>query len=448
MNLKTRWPPILAALVVALVVILGYVVPLPWTGLATQSTAGRTYKTLWDWFDLLIVPAALAGLGFLLSRIEKRTELASAEARARAGALQSYLDQMSVLLVDKALLDSAEDSPLRVVARARTLTVLRRQDGAGRGLVLQFLYESQLIGGGFIEDRRLGAVIDLAGADLRDVDGDGLKLCGVVLTKADLSGASLRGADLTGAMLNQTTMRGADITPAYPSYTEDYRFVPSLIRANLQAADLTGARVEATFEGARLDGATLTQADLTRSYFAGVQLRNAKMKGANLRGAQKLDRASLVMAETLEGVILQDGSNALAPQKLISNIDRQVTDRGTTQPAHVVGEASGDMNVLPAEGGGGHIVGLRLSFYHHGVDEGPGLLVTDHERSDQWVSESYPGWQTLTIPARTDVVAAELELPVKSRTSSENRSLLLTFELALEATGRLKSWSLLDASFS
>jgi hypothetical protein len=61
-----------------------------WTGLPEQ--------TLWDWLELLIVPAVLAVGGYLFTLSENRRAEEAAAQGAKDAALRSYLDQMSVLL--------------------------------------------------------------------------------------------------------------------------------------------------------------------------------------------------------------------------------------------------------------------------------------------------------------------------------------------------------------
>ena len=119
-----------------------------WTGFR-----GMTVR---DWLQLLIVPFALVVISFLFTaqqdqrqqqienqRAEAERELA--EQRAQDEALQAYLDQMSTLLLEKDLRKSEAGSEVRTLARARTLTVLRRMDGTRKGSIMQFLAESDLI---------------------------------------------------------------------------------------------------------------------------------------------------------------------------------------------------------------------------------------------------------------------------------------------------------------
>jgi hypothetical protein len=143
--------------------------------------------TVRDWLQLLIVPLALVIIGFLFTAQQDRrqqqiedqraqqaqkienqrakAEQELAEQRAQDEALQAYLDQMSNLLLEKALRSADEDSEVRSLARARTLTVLGRLDSGRKEKLLQFLYEAELI-------QKANPVIDLDGADLQGIDLD------------------------------------------------------------------------------------------------------------------------------------------------------------------------------------------------------------------------------------------------------------------------------------
>ena len=90
-----------------------------WTGgivavLAVAILIGYRYGiTLWDWLELLIVPAVIAGGGFWFNRQQRERELEIAEQRAQDDALHAYLDQMSGMLVPN------KDQPSRSTKRNR-----------------------------------------------------------------------------------------------------------------------------------------------------------------------------------------------------------------------------------------------------------------------------------------------------------------------------------------
>src|SRR3954469_25508227 len=76
-------------------------------------------KTLWDWLQLLIVPAILIAVTFAWSATQTRSDnrredrriaadRAAAEEARQDTTLQGYLDQMSGLMLDRNLLTSKE----------------------------------------------------------------------------------------------------------------------------------------------------------------------------------------------------------------------------------------------------------------------------------------------------------------------------------------------------
>src|SRR5260221_4642151 len=145
-------------------------------------------KTLWDWLGLSIVPTIICFGAFLFNRSENNET-----------ALQGYLDQMSVLLLDKdnKLDDPKEGNRARAVAQARTSTILRRLDGNRKAEVLLFLQEAKLI-------NKDSAVIDLRNSNLT----------GLILNDATLRDANLEEVDLRHAELRNSDLRGAKIAKA------------------------------------------------------------------------------------------------------------------------------------------------------------------------------------------------------------------------------------------
>jgi hypothetical protein len=221
-----------------------------------RAWTGFGGKTLWDWLGLLIVPAVLAVGGVLFAWAQNSNTQQVEEQRAQDTALQAYLDQMSQLILQGDLSDPQGDELGQEVARTRTLAVLRRLDGDRKGIVLQFLYESDLIDGEPPD-------VNLADADLTEAEltgwatnigiirGKGSVGVGrediineIELQGADLSEADLRGAALVQANLNEANLRGADLREANLSYTD------------LSGADLSHAALSsATLECANLQGA-------------------------------------------------------------------------------------------------------------------------------------------------------------------------------------------------
>ena len=123
---------------------------------------GFTEKELWDWLMLigvLAIPIAVA-FGTLLISLQQtqssqqaserqhQTDIQIANDQRQEATLQTYLDNMSNLLLNHQLLASKHSGDeVRVVARSWTLTTLRRLDPTRKQVVLKFLYEAGLIGG-------------------------------------------------------------------------------------------------------------------------------------------------------------------------------------------------------------------------------------------------------------------------------------------------------------
>jgi uncharacterized protein YjbI with pentapeptide repeats len=161
---------------------------------------------------------------------------------------------MSSLLLEKDLRTSEQESEVRTLARARTLTVLERLDPSRKTAVYQFLVDSDLVQS--IDER--DPIISLNGADLGG---------------ANVSDANLRNADLNGADLN-----GADLS-----------------EADLYKADLSGAN---------LRFASLILADLRWANLSEANLRNA-----NLHDAVGLTDERIAAAVTLQGATMPNGQN-------------------------------------------------------------------------------------------------------------------------------------------
>lgn len=229
------------------VIVYGYVTKPGWVGVAG--------KTFWDFLELLIVPAALAIGVYWLNRAQRKRELQIENQRAQDEALQAYIDSIEKLLLDKELRSSAEDSELRLLARARTLTVLPRLDGNRKGSVLQFLYELGLIG-----NLQTKPIVRLNGANFEGI----VPQVTVVLGDPLPISRSIEGSKQTGTSQTVHRGKGANLRGAF------------LEEVNLRKANL---------ENARLNDANLAFTDLSESNLTGASLEGANMAVYNLDGA-------------------------------------------------------------------------------------------------------------------------------------------------------------------
>jgi len=262
--------------------------------IAWPGWTGFRGKTIWDWLQLFIVPLALVVVSFLFAmqqderqeKLQRQTaareqdlENQRAEAdreiedqRAQQAVMQSYLDQMGALLLDRNLRTADEDSNVRNVARARTLTTLAALDPYRKQKVLRFLDETKLIQASSPDGK---PVISLSFAELDGVrlghvgSLGGFNLQGIVLINSRLINANLLNADMREADLREADFSGADLTNA------------NLHGADLIATDLTDAD---------LTGTDLTDVDLTDAVVTEEQLDQAEsLEGATMPNGQKYE---------------------------------------------------------------------------------------------------------------------------------------------------------------
>jgi hypothetical protein len=264
----------------ALVVALGVVGVLLYGYLAKPGWVGVSDKKLWDYLELLIVPAALAiGVAWLnwaqrtrerkAEESQKERQLEIEDQRAQDVALQALLDQLTLLLLEKQgdkLVRMKADGDVRKVVQARAEPLLRSLNATRRWSLVLFLAVVGLLA----KDR---PIISLAGADLRGVDGRGAPLEGVDLAGANLTEAQLESANLRSANLFEANLREAN-----------------LFEAKLDRANLAGCNLEkATLFGADLGYANLQGTNLRNAILAQTDLRNANLQGADLEGADFWD---------------------------------------------------------------------------------------------------------------------------------------------------------------
>jgi uncharacterized protein YjbI with pentapeptide repeats len=321
-------------------------------------------KTLWDFLDLLIVPLALAiiGFGFTAQQQARQTQIENqrnerAQAveaqRAQNEALQAYLDQMNHLMLEEGLLGSKEGDTVFTLAKARTTTVLAQFDGEHNQSVTRFLSDSGLlrelpllaktalpdaklhkavlenvnladtnlkganltdavlVNADFSTEEKVGGgtqttTADLPKADLSRATLLGANLSGCLLkeatlTEATLQSAILRGADLQGADLSHASLQGADLSPATVS-----GYPPGLLPkdpTNLTDADLS----HAALQGANLSSAVLQNANLTNADITLANLKDANLSDADLSDATGWTIEQLTAARSLEGATMPNG---------------------------------------------------------------------------------------------------------------------------------------------
>ena len=118
-----------------------------------------------------LIPAvvmALAGVAIWFFVVPEQRIKAAGEAatdRLRAQALHLYMEWIVALQLEQALRTSGGSDHARQAVQTATLALLPELDRPRKRALLQFLYDARLITG--------DAIVDLNGADLRDIDFQG-----------------------------------------------------------------------------------------------------------------------------------------------------------------------------------------------------------------------------------------------------------------------------------
>lgn len=267
----------LAVLVIFLLAVAAWVGSVPeWTGFKPYNVTTKSLqpRTLWDWLELLIIPAVLGFGALWFNRSQKQTELELgkeqrkleqkiATDRQQQASLELYFDRMTDLLLKHSLRDEVQsDDEGRVIARARTQAVLLSLDPDRKTQVFRFLWEAGLI-------TKPEPILKLTG----------MNLSGAKLIRFDLTSTDINGADLSEADLSQTNLSFAELREV------------NLTRANLSGADLSGTNLSGknlsgvNFSNAKLTFANLSEADLSGANLSDTDISEAKLLNTTLNSA-------------------------------------------------------------------------------------------------------------------------------------------------------------------
>jgi uncharacterized protein YjbI with pentapeptide repeats len=278
-------------------------------------------KELREWISIIVqlagvitVVISLVGLIINVQQFNQQQQAADHNTldQRRQATLDTYIDQMSTLLLQYNLAHSKSGDPARAVAQARTYTALRNLDPERQGTLIRFLWEAKLINGS-------DPIIPLNVVDITNADLSNAYLGPVSLSNAHFDSINLSGAISTGANFHDSDLTGADLAHTHLDHAN--LGSSHLIGANLTLADLTGANItgedtnltDAILIGARLVGAdlagtNLTRANLSDANLTGANLADANLTNANLSGVKaNLARANLSDAD-LAGANLADAN--------------------------------------------------------------------------------------------------------------------------------------------
>jgi len=255
---------IVFAFAVGTVYLIGVAYDWDWTGFGQYMSDGKSIapKKLWDWMQLLVVPASLAIAALVFTYFQQKKEQTLNLDKGRQEVLRDYMDQMTNLVLKQRLRRSIPHRRVAALANSRTMAALRELDGNRKGLVVKFLID---LGPTTTESEEQNPSLeftvfsnmDLRDAKLRHLNLDRVKFHDTELLNADFAYAKMKGMMITGrSTLDQKWQNAFNIV-------NNRRLVKCKWK------------------------------DFSRVDFCGVRLSSCDFRGANLRGA-KLDGCSLL----------------------------------------------------------------------------------------------------------------------------------------------------------
>lgn len=244
-------------------------------------------KTLWDWMQLLIVPATLTFGVLWLNQTDQKKAQEIADDNQKEALLQTYLDRMATLLLEKQQEMAQVDGAARVVARTRTFTTLLQLDATRKRHVLTFLIDSGLL-----------LLINLDYVDFS-------RIAYMYPVKAILNNVSMRYANMEH--IRFSNVEAKKINAEHAIFSWAYLSNIEAPSANLRQSTWHHARLsdsdlsDTCWEGADLRDAVLTNVKLNNAYFRKADLRRAVLRKADLSNADlrdaRLDNADLRRAK-------------------------------------------------------------------------------------------------------------------------------------------------------
>jgi uncharacterized protein YjbI with pentapeptide repeats len=218
-----------------------------------MSTNSNANKTKYDWIQLIaqIIGAIAIPISIIVGLWQFNNQQMHEQQRMtdaqQQSTLQNYLDHISDLLLKNNLRESKAGELIRKIAVVQTKTALNNLNSDRKGILIQFLYESDLITDQAANHQ---PIINLNDANLDRANLKGTDLSNVDLSGANLNDANLSDANLSDANLSNTFLSRADLT-----------------KANLDSANLTQAI---------LNSADLTQAILNKTNVTRRQMEETK----------------------------------------------------------------------------------------------------------------------------------------------------------------------------
>lgn len=267
---------------------------LEWTGMGYDQITEETHKakvpkrtvtytvqprkTLWDLLQLFLVPLVLAVVAFAFNAGQASSSQQLEDQSAQEQVVNTYLDQMSNLVLQNHLHDSQLGDPVRAIAQALTLTALSRLDSEHKNIIILFLYRADLLKYHYYMHNET----DCGDPNvLKKQFQDELPI--ITLSQGNIEGVSINNLSLRCIDLHNMYLKGSDFSTSELdradlglSFAMDANFsYASMIAANLYYLDLENANLQ----GAKLDYANMEGVCLSHAQLVGADLQYADLRG-------------------------------------------------------------------------------------------------------------------------------------------------------------------------
>ena len=221
-----------------------------------------------------------------LANDNRRQDLYIAQATRQDLILSTYLNEMSRLLIDFNF--NLSKQVRSIVVRPKTLTALHQLNPQRKVLLLEYLYESNLI-------RSRHYIFEQYTTDLREADLKQIDLNPKEFDRRPLTYLSLVGTHLNEAKFDQCQLNGADFELAQMA--------------------------KASFRGSLLENVNFFRTSLINTDFTDAIISRSDLTYANLTGSNITDE-QLASTLTYHRAILPNGTHALY-MNLLQNGDAQ-----------------------------------------------------------------------------------------------------------------------------
>ena len=255
--------------------------------------------------NLLVAALVLSAAGSIItSRLQ--------EEETKNETLNKYFDKIEYLVFKENLLMAQPGSPAWVIAKSRSLTVLRDLDVKRQELVISFLEASNLIKRNNHHEGISLAYLDLPKINLSGLNLQGAELSQTNLEKANLNNTNLERASLNRAKLIEADLKGAKLAKAIlrsSNLRSSNLKGANLFGTDLSSSNLSSASLESAFLfGADLSSSNLSSASLEGAFLFDASLSSANFQGTNLFGAD-LNNVNLIDAQNLTSTQIKSACN-------------------------------------------------------------------------------------------------------------------------------------------